>query len=538
MAEAASRAEHRVLLLCPTGRDAPLAATMLGRAGLATHCCPSLAALLEELKKGAGCIVVAEEALEAQATAVLKAHLNAQPAWSDLPLLLLARSGADSWTTARVIELLGNVTILERPARVAALTSAVRAALRDRERQYALRRQLAEREETSRILAERDESLRMALAAGTMGAFDVDMLTGEATWTEASFAILGYRPTPDLRASFDMWFAGIDPQDREEVRRQHELAMRSKTRYILEYRFVRPSDGKRIWLTAVGRFLYDDKDVAFRSLGVFFDSTRRRELEQDLRRMNADLTSIVDERTRELRSLSHHLIEAAENEKRALARELHDELGAMLTALSMDLDHIRRKSEAPAVQEVAKRAVELVQSAAMVKRRIMEGLRPSVLDMMGLDEALKSLATDFSRRTGIACNVGQVQRLPGVDQRTAIVLYRIVQEALTNVAKYAQAGRVDIVMTDGDGTLKLSVIDDGIGVDETALEGRRSYGISGMRERVSSLGGEFAIASGVDGRGTAVHVRIPLAPPEEARGADSGEADCRRNAPTEVSRAA
>ncbi len=510
---------RRVLLLCPTGRDATLAAQMLAGAGIVTQVCPTLAAVIATMDAGAGCLVVAEEALTDRGIGHLQAWLGNQPAWSDLPFLLLARHGADSTTTARAMELLGNVTILERPVRVAALTSAVHAALRARERQYDLREQLHEREMASRALAERDESLRMALAAGNMGAFDIDLRTGESAWTEASYAILGFSPTGEFRPRFDTWLAGVAPEDRDEVLRQQELARTSKSRYHLEYRYVRPADGKRIWLATAGRYLYDEHGVPYRSLGVFFDSTRRRELEEDLRTVNATLTRLVDERTRELRDLSHHLIEVAENEKRALARELHDELGAMMTALLIDLDVIRRRAESPVLKDVADRAVELVRSAAMVKRRIMEGLRPSVLDMMGLDEALRSLAGEFSRRTGIACGVDQVERIASVDQRIAIALYRIVQEALTNVSKYARANRVDITLANGDGVLKLSVVDDGIGLPERPKGERRNhYGISGMRERVSYLGGEFAIEANRH-RGTAVRVRIPLVQERSARAA-------------------
>ncbi len=250
--------------------------------------------------------------------------------------------------------------------------------------------------------------------------------------------------------------------------------------------------------------------------------------------MNADLTSLVDERTRELRNLSHHLIEVAENEKRALARELHDELGAMLTALSMDLDLIRRKSEHTAVSDVAQRAAELVASAAMVKRRIMEGLRPSVLDMMGLEEALKSLAGEFSRRTGIVCGVERVRHLGGIDQRTAIALYRIVQEALTNAGKYARASRVDIELRKDDEALHLHISDDGVGVADALTGERRSHGISGMRERVSSLGGSFDIGPASPARGTGVHVRIPVARRELTGGDDAA----RRALPPQNSRAA
>ena len=518
--------EQRVLLLCPTGRDAKLAAGMLRDHDVSTRICDTLAALMDEIAQGAGCVLIAEEALNDAGIGELQSVLRDQPAWSDIPLLILARQGADLWTTARAMELLGNVTILERPARIAALMSAVRAALRARDRQYELRQQLLDREAATEAIAERDESLRMALTAGNMGAYDVDLRSGEATWTEASFAILGHPPTEDRHAAFTIYLGGIAPEDRDEVRRQQKHARETKTRYVLDHRFTRP-DGKQIWLSTVGRYIYDESDAAFRTVGVFFDNTRRRELEDNLRQMNTNLAALVDERTRELRSLSHHLIEISENEKRALARELHDELGAMMTALLIDLDVIRRKADSPALRDVANRAAELVQSAAMVKRRIMEGLRPSVLDMMGLHEAVRSLAANFARRTGIECRLDGVEPLPQLDQRIAIALYRIVQEALTNVAKYAQATHVDIALCHAEDMLRLSVVDDGIGLVEATQRDVRSYGITGMRERVKYLGGEFTIEPTKGTRGTAVRVRIPMpsqaqeAPPELERRAAS-----------------
>src|SRR5689334_5492309 len=130
------RSEHRVLVLCPTGPDADLATRMLHDNGIDSVACDDFASLVDALRVGAGAVVVAEEALSDKGLLHLQAELRAQPPWSDIPLLLLARPGADSLTAARVMELLGNVTILERPARIAALVSAVRAALRARTRQY------------------------------------------------------------------------------------------------------------------------------------------------------------------------------------------------------------------------------------------------------------------------------------------------------------------------------------------------------------------------------------------------------------------
>jgi len=169
-----------VLILAPTGKDAPLTRDILARAGIDAQICSDIADLRTTMEAGAAAILLAEEALWGRGGEQIITALASQPAWSDLPVLVLARHGADSPTIVRALELLGNVAILERPTRIASLVSAVRAALRARSRQYQLRAQIREQEKAGALLEQSSESLRLAMDAGAMGAYDTDLRNGSA----------------------------------------------------------------------------------------------------------------------------------------------------------------------------------------------------------------------------------------------------------------------------------------------------------------------------------------------------------------------
>jgi signal transduction histidine kinase/ActR/RegA family two-component response regulator len=159
--------EHRVLILAPTGKDAALARAVVSDARIEAVVCHHMTALLQEIDRGAGTVLLAEEALTQIAIAALVQALSLQPAWSDLPLLILTRPGADSPAVAEALETLGNVTLLERPVRIASLVSALRAALRGRQRQYQMRAQLRERElvaETLKLADRRKDEFLATLA--------------------------------------------------------------------------------------------------------------------------------------------------------------------------------------------------------------------------------------------------------------------------------------------------------------------------------------------------------------------------------------
>lgn len=232
------------------------------------------------------------------------------------------------------------------------------------------------------------------------------------------------------------------------------------------------------------------------------------------------VVSDVTERRREatgLRELSASVVEAREEERRRIARELHDELGQRLTALKIDLTTLAAQAALPAGEpRVAAMQAMLDDTLASV-RRIASDLRPLMLDDLGLNAAIEWLARDASRRIGIPVHTRLPLVEPALDQRVAIALYRMVQEALTNVARHAQARSVEIILQVQERQLVLTVADDGVGVAEQALRRAGSFGLMGLRERAHMLGGQIEIGRRPRG-GTRLTVRVPAHPPSSSAG--------------------
>ena len=231
------------------------------------------------------------------------------------------------------------------------------------------------------------------------------------------------------------------------------------------------------------------------------DITERRRAEQELKRSQ-----------QQLRGLSKAANEALEAERRRTARELHDELGQSLTALKMDLESLRHDLP-PGQPELGERALAmhaLLDGTIAATRRIAADLRPLMLDDLGLAAALDWLTHNYSKHTGIATDLVIDDSVAQVPEPIASALYRITQESLTNVAKYAQATTAEVRLErDGD-WVQLAVRDNGRGIEAADQDKRGTFGLLGIRERVSLLGGEVSIA-GEPGRGSEVRARIPLA---------------------------
>ncbi len=221
----------------------------------------------------------------------------------------------------------------------------------------------------------------------------------------------------------------------------------------------------------------------------------------------------------ELRALSAHVESAREEERTGIAREIHDELGQALTALKMDLAWIaRRAGEGGALSREA--LLEKVTAMSAMTdgvidqvRRISAELRPGVLDDLGLLAALEWQAQEFEQRTGVTCGV--VSNLTDdfpLERNLSTALFRIFQEALTNVARHGQASSVDVRLEHAGSWIHLDVGDDGKGISPEAASDPRALGLLGIRERARRLGGT-ATVTGAPARGTVVAVRVPLAPP-------------------------
>jgi signal transduction histidine kinase len=223
-----------------------------------------------------------------------------------------------------------------------------------------------------------------------------------------------------------------------------------------------------------------------------------------------------------LHSLALRLELAREEERARVARELHDELGQVLTSLKLEftwlVDQLRKNDPKPGVQLVNKlqASIGLIEVSIQSVRQISSDLRPAVLDHLGLREAVEWAATKFEARTGIRCRVAWTLKNEPADRSRQLALFRILQEALTNVLRHAHAGAVRISVRDVGTNLMLIIRDNGRGITKAELSSVDSIGLLGMRERARLLGGRVTIA-GAPGRGTTVTVTVPTSTKRHSR---------------------
>jgi len=243
---------------------------------------------------------------------------------------------------------------------------------------------------------------------------------------------------------------------------------------------------------------------------------RQRAVQQEVIQAERDnLEAEVAARTAQLRELALHLQTVREDERSHLARELHDELGALLTAAKLDAARLKSRLGTMMTPEVRERMAHLneaLNNGIALKRRIIEDLRPSSLSNLGLAAALEILVREFSTRMELAvdCDLQPVSLGPEAE----LTVYRLVQEALTNIAKYAKAKHVSVKVGCDDGHVVVSVCDDGVGF-EPSLPRLTAHGLLGMKFRVESEKGEMSIDS-APGRGTSIRAVLPEAPPDES----------------------
>jgi signal transduction histidine kinase len=218
----------------------------------------------------------------------------------------------------------------------------------------------------------------------------------------------------------------------------------------------------------------------------------------------------IARRTQELSSLSAFLQTHYEREKASLARELHDQLGGILTPAKMDLAWLQaRLGDDPQYGTRLARLSAMIDQGIDLKRRIIENLRPSLLDHLGFAAAVQWYLDEACGAAGIACKVtvSQLERLPS---DLEIALYRVVQESVTNVIRHAQAKNVELGIERTPAGLQVTVTDDGVGIPDLGSARKLSYGLAGMTQRMRAINGTLEISSGA-GKGTRVEAFLPIA---------------------------
>ncbi|MGD2245734.1 MAG: PAS domain S-box protein [Candidatus Aminicenantes bacterium] len=308
--------------------------------------------------------------------------------------------------------------------------------------------------------------------------------------------IMGYKKEEFYSPDFE-FFRLIAPEHLEKIKLSYNQHKKGKDVRPYEYALI-TKDGERIEAILTSRLINYEGEKAI--LGIITDITELKQAEE-----------VIRESREQLRNLAAHLQSVREEERAVIAREIHDELGQALTAVKMDLSWLDKKipKKYGTLFTKTKEMSELIDSTIQTVQRISAELRPGLLDDIGLLAAVEWQAEDFQKRTGISCDLSVSSQDITLDENRSTALFRIFQEALTNITRHAHASHVKVNLAKKDNTIELKVKDNGRGIIKEKISDPKSLGLMGIQERVYSLDGKINIR-GIPNKGTTVTVSIPL----------------------------
>jgi len=352
--------------------------------------------------------------------------------------------------------------------------------------------------EQNQALAQSDNRLRIAIEAGELGTWDWNLIENRTTWSEQRARLLGMEAC-EVEQSVDDLPVGIHPDDAPRVRDEIRRAIDRRSVFQSEFRIVRADTGEVRWLSGYGRVAEEKDGRAARLSGVSLDITERK----------------AAERGRD--QLMSRIVQTQEEERRRISRDLHDNLGQHLTAVMLGLQSLEAQVIAPNGERAAQNDAipqlanlrALVDGLMKAAHRQAWELRPPELDDMGLEIALRHYTSDWSARTSVPVDFQAVgwdgER---ADPAVETTFYRVVQEALTNVARHADAAQVSVVLERSGTGISAIIEDDGGGFESDSEENGR-LGLLGMRERMTLIGGTLEIESAPQ-TGTTVFARFAV----------------------------
>lgn len=384
----------------------------------------------------------------------------------------------------------------------------IQAALLSRAIRYAI-----ERNRASAELAASEERFQLAVSGASAGLWDWNPRTGALYLSPHFREIVGHAEDElpnDMQAHYQI----IHPDDVERVAQALRAHTQERHPYDVEYR-VRTRAGEYRWIQSRAQALWDASGVAYRMVGWILDVTERRRANEALR-----------ESREELQRLSANIEHIREEEKTRIARELHDDLGQLLTALKIDTGRFEQTIEGK-LDEMSRGALRgiygVIDQLVASVRRIAADLRPVMLDDLGPIPAIDWFIQEFSARHGIAVHAQLDAGEVGFNRDSGTEVFRIVQEALTNIARHSGASEVTIEIAREAPFCMVKISDNGRGALSDARRNRKSFGLIGMRERAARLGGELAVRT-APGQGFALTVTLPLAVVEAPDTDDGGSA--------------
>jgi PAS domain S-box-containing protein len=383
---------------------------------------------------------------------------------------------------------------------------------------------ITERKLTEKALSESEQRFRAIVNQATAGIIRSDA-EGRSIFVNQAFCnMLGFTEAQLLHLPF---WTFTHPADIEENKRIYDLLMEKGKPFQLEKRFL-CRDGSTLWVNVSAAPILDAVGKPQSAVSIVVDISERKKAEADLQQLNLQLESRVEERTAELQTanieliesrrrlqiLSQRLVEVQEQERHAIARELHDRVGQSLTALNLNLTIINDQFSNESVMPVNNRlldSIKLVTEMIDIVRDVMSDLRPIVLDEFGLVAALRAYIGRFEERYGIHVEYEQSrQPIPRLGAALEMTILRITQEALLNIARHSGANRISLSLECEENAMLLSIQDNGIGIqsiEEANIS--NGHGLMIMRERAEAVGGTLIIRSS-EGQGTSIEARLPL----------------------------
>jgi two-component system sensor histidine kinase UhpB len=352
------------------------------------------------------------------------------------------------------------------------------------------------RKRAGEALFQRQSELSEAQRLASIGSWEWDILTDGLTYSDELRRIYGFEG--EDRSSPNKAFSeAIHCDDRARRNAAMAAALGGGPPYNMEFRIIRPDKSVR-FVHSRGQLICDEAGKPVRMIGMAQDITERKRAAKEL-----------EEANHQLRFLSRRLFHLQEEERRHLARELHDEIGQALTAAKINLQTAMKESDGAKSMRIDEAAAILEKLLGQV-RQISLDLRPSTLDDLGLIPALRSLLDQQGRRASVAVRLSAKNMPENLDPEIQTTCFRIAQEAITNAVRHANAMRIDVDLGRENGNFRLQVRDDGRGFDaESAQAQTVGLGLIGIKERAALVGGRAKIISSPN-KGTTIEVSLPL----------------------------
>jgi PAS domain S-box-containing protein len=377
-------------------------------------------------------------------------------------------------------------------------------------RMLGVTRDITSRKEAEEEIARRETQLVEAQRIAHIGSYEWDIRADKVYRSAELYQIFGVSHD-EFEPTFEGYLARIHPEDRASTKEAIERAFRECKPFDHEERIVRP-DGRVKVLRSQGQWLCEPAGPPLKLIGTCQDITDRKQAEEQQRAAHAALAQELKERARaekEIQNLSARLINAQEEERTRLARELHDDLSQQIAALSVAVSNLKRGIPAEFAETLAQseRIREKLTHLADSTRRLSHELHPATLQHCGLDVALAALCSEFGKLAGIRLAFRSDGSFDSVPPAIALCAYRVTQEALQNIAKHAQTDQADVTLTHLSRALRLTVSDEGVGMDLNATS--RGLGLTSISERTRLVNGTVDIQSERN-RGTTLTLTLPL----------------------------